>query len=138
MKLTTREVEVISLIAEGKDCKEIGEQLEMTKQSLEIYKKNLLRKSKTSNLPHLVSWFYTRYFPNQGVSEEKYNELQRKYNSLRLAMETNTPVAKPRVEQQIHETPEGVKCQGCVVKDAKIKRLQDELWGHKRHNVGNW
>lgn len=129
MKLTSREIEVISLTAEGKSCQEISEELDMTLKSLETHRANLLRKTKTKNLPHLVSWFYTRHFePNLNL-EVEYKALQEKYEKLRkLCL---PPPPSNRVEHQIH-TKEGIPCQGCLTKSAKIRRLEDEVYRIKR------
>ena len=133
MKLTSREIGVISLVAEGKTCVEIGEELNMTQRSLEIYKAKLLKKTATKNLPHLISWFYTRYFKPNIALETEYQALQERYEKLRKLCVA--PVESNRVEHKIHNKPgTDTPCPGCLTKVIQIRRLEDELHPKKR----NW
>jgi len=129
-KLTSREIEVLSLIVNGNTDSEISHTLNMTQRSIEIYKNNLIKVTKVKNIPHLVSWYYTTYFkPNVPLGSDECKELRKKYDTLKKFYEAGKktfPTEKPMVEEN-----KNVMCQGCVIKSAKIRRLEDELYRWK-------
>lgn len=55
VKLTAREQQILMLIAEGYNSKEISERLFLSKHTVDTHRKNILRKSKASNLNQLIS-----------------------------------------------------------------------------------
>ena len=54
-KLSTREIEVLTLLSNGKKNKEIAEELEINEKTVSTYKARLMRKLKVSNLVDLVN-----------------------------------------------------------------------------------
>ena len=55
-KLTSREKEILGLIAVGKTSKTIGEQLFISKETVATHRKNILRKLPCKNLYELIKF----------------------------------------------------------------------------------
>lgn len=106
-QLTSREIEVLSMIVNGSGDQEISHSLDMTLRSIEIYKDNLMKIAGVKTLPHLIKWYYTTY---------------KKPETL--------------IIKEVEEKKSNIMCQGCVERDAKIRRLKDKLWEHNRTNLG--
>lgn len=56
--LNERELEVLTLICEGLTTAEIGEQLHLSKRTIENYKTRLFTKADVHNSPALVAWAF--------------------------------------------------------------------------------
>ncbi len=55
LDLSPRDREIISLLRQGKNSKQIASALHLSETSIETYRKDLLRKTKTTNVAELVS-----------------------------------------------------------------------------------
>jgi len=55
-KLTSRQIEVLRLVAQGKRSAEIAEQLKLSKHTIDNHRKNMLRKTGFSSTLELVHW----------------------------------------------------------------------------------
>lgn len=53
--LTQREIEILSLLVEGKETKEIAAELFITNETVSTHRKNLLRKSKARNTSEMIA-----------------------------------------------------------------------------------
>lgn len=53
-KLTPREIEILVLISDGYDYKEIAKQLILSPGTIISHKKNIMRKMRAKNVAHLV------------------------------------------------------------------------------------
>jgi DNA-binding NarL/FixJ family response regulator len=54
-KLTTKETEIISLIAEGKTTKEIAEKLHISTRTVETHRVNMMKKLEVKNSSELIN-----------------------------------------------------------------------------------
>ena len=59
-ELTTRELEVLKLLASGLNSKEISEQLFISTNTVEYHRKQLLRKTESRNVAELIGNAYRR------------------------------------------------------------------------------
>lgn len=55
-KLTDREIEVITLLADGLTCAQVGEKLFISQRTVETHKNNIMAKLKLKNLADLVKY----------------------------------------------------------------------------------
>ncbi len=55
-RLTTREREVVRLIAEGKSSKDVGDVLEMSVKTVETHRANVMRKLQVHSVSELVRY----------------------------------------------------------------------------------
>jgi DNA-binding CsgD family transcriptional regulator len=56
--LSAREIEVLKLIVRGYTSKRIGGVLHLSERTIEVYRRNLLRKTESANTASLISWAY--------------------------------------------------------------------------------
>lgn len=63
-KLTSRETEVLQLIAEGNSSKEIGEQLFLSSKTIDVHKSNIMKKLNLFTIPEL-----TKYAIREGLTD---------------------------------------------------------------------
>jgi len=56
--LSARETEVLKLIVRGYTSKRIGEELHLSERTIEVYRRNLLRKTESTSTASLISWAY--------------------------------------------------------------------------------
>lgn len=59
-ELTNRELEVLKFLASGLNSKEISEQLYISTNTVEYHRKQLLRKTDSRNVAHLIGNAYKR------------------------------------------------------------------------------
>ena len=55
-KLTSREIEIILMIKEGKSSKEIGKDLYLSEYTVETHRKNIFKKTNVKSMGELISW----------------------------------------------------------------------------------
>lgn len=55
VKITERQLEVLKLLAEGRASKEIGDNLGLSKNTVDTYRRHLLKKTGSKNTQELVS-----------------------------------------------------------------------------------
>jgi DNA-binding NarL/FixJ family response regulator len=56
--LSARESEVLILVVKGLSSKKIGDKLHLSKRTVEVYRRNLLRKTNSRNAAELTSWAF--------------------------------------------------------------------------------
>lgn len=61
MQLTTREVEIIRLVAQGKSAKEIADQLFLSLHTVDTHRRNILSKLKMKNIADLVRFAFENH-----------------------------------------------------------------------------
>lgn len=57
-KLTPKETEILKLLAKGFSSREIAKKLENSKKTIDNIRNQILIKTKSKNVAHLVSWGY--------------------------------------------------------------------------------
>ncbi len=60
-KLTNREIEIITLIKEGKTSKDIGRELYLSEFTVETHRKNIFKKINVKSMGELIKWAITNY-----------------------------------------------------------------------------
>lgn len=55
MKLTPREIEIIRLLASGWGSKQIGDQLNVSRHTVDTHRRNLLKKTGSKNTIELIA-----------------------------------------------------------------------------------
>ena len=55
-KLSTRELEIVKLVAEGKTSTEIGSLLFISPRTVDTHRNNILQKLELESIPALVRW----------------------------------------------------------------------------------
>ena len=69
--VTPREIEIVKMIAQGFNSREISFQLFISEHTVHTHRRNIVRKLGVRNVAHLVHYFWQRGLFNQ-VTETEY------------------------------------------------------------------